>query len=413
LRQRTQLLGSLIFAVLLPALIRWPSTGAGFAVNGFSPGNPDIYSGLLGCAAASVVGLVTLRKLRNHPGVSSSGYVAYAFTIAYGALAILLLFTRVNYSRYQLAASFLLNTAWFLWIHRVLKLNTSMQLGILTNEGMAAPPSTPSVRWRYLKVPQLDTDSIDGVVADLRFNHAPEWGRFLARCALAGLPVYDVRKISEQLSGQVEIGHLSENTFVSTLHGLLYLKLKRAIDVAAAVVLAPAFAAVIAIAAVMIRLEDGGPALFRQVRVGHRGRPFTIYKLRTMRERPVDDHRYTLDDDPRITRVGGFLRKYRIDEFPQIWNILKGEMSWIGPRPETLELSEWYDRELPFYVYRHMVRPGITGWAQVNQGYVAAIDGAPTKLCYDFYYIKHLSPWLDLLITAKTVLTIVTGFGSR
>jgi lipopolysaccharide/colanic/teichoic acid biosynthesis glycosyltransferase len=107
------------------------------------------------------------------------------------------------------------------------------------------------------------------------------------------------------------------------------------------------------------------------------------------------------------------LRKYRIDEFPQIWNILIGEMSWIGPRPETIVLSRWYEREVPFYCYRHMVAPGITGWAQVNQGNVAEIDAATAKLHYDFYYIKHLSPWLDLLIAGKTVATILTGFGAR
>ncbi len=122
---------------------------------------------------------------------------------------------------------------------------------------------------------------------------------------------------------------------------------------------------------------------------------------------------FTADNDPRITRVGRVLRKYRIDELPQIINILAGEMSWIGPRPEAVELSQWYEREVPFYVYRHIVRPGITGWAQVNQGNVAEVEAATYKLHYDFYYIKHFSPWLDVLITAKTIRTVLTGFGSK
>ena len=114
-----------------------------------------------------------------------------------------------------------------------------------------------------------------------------------------------------------------------------------------------------------------------------------------------------------MTRIGRFLRRTRIDELPQIWNILRGEMSWIGPRPEALALSEWYETELPFYVYRHIVRPGISGWAQVNQGHVAQLDQVFEKLHYDFYYIKNFSAWLDLVILAKTLRTIMSGFGAK
>ena len=114
-----------------------------------------------------------------------------------------------------------------------------------------------------------------------------------------------------------------------------------------------------------------------------------------------------------MTRLGRYLRKWRIDELPQIINIGGGEMAWIGPRPEALPLAEWYESQIPFYSYRHIVRPGITGWAAVNQGNVAEIDAATFKLQYDFYYIKHISPWLDILILAKTVRTVLTGFGAK
>ena len=117
--------------------------------------------------------------------------------------------------------------------------------------------------------------------------------------------------------------------------------------------------------------------------------------------------------DPRITRVGGFLRKSRIDELPQVFNILAAQMSWIGPRPEALVLSSWYTGEIPFYRYRHVVRPGISGWAQVSQGHVAHVDEVHEKLQYDFFYIKYFSPWLDLLILFRTVKTMATGFGAR
>jgi lipopolysaccharide/colanic/teichoic acid biosynthesis glycosyltransferase len=121
----------------------------------------------------------------------------------------------------------------------------------------------------------------------------------------------------------------------------------------------------------------------------------------------------TLPGDSRITKLGRFLRKSRIDELPQILNILRGEMTWIGPRPEAVALTRWYEAKLPFYHYRHIVRPGISGWAQVNQGHVAEVDAVRSKLQYDFYYIKNFSLWLDILITMRTIITMMTGYGAR
>jgi lipopolysaccharide/colanic/teichoic acid biosynthesis glycosyltransferase len=130
---------------------------------------------------------------------------------------------------------------------------------------------------------------------------------------------------------------------------------------------------------------------------------------------PVSDHdaAMTSDGDTRITRVGAFLRRTRFDELPQIWNILRGEMSWIGPRPEVDVLSRWYKTEVPFYAYRHVVKPGLSGWAAVNQGHVADIEEIRLKLQYDFYYIKYFSLWLDVLILFRTIKTVFTGFGHR
>ena len=121
----------------------------------------------------------------------------------------------------------------------------------------------------------------------------------------------------------------------------------------------------------------------------------------------------TVEDDERITRVGKFLRRTRLDEIPQVINILRGEMSFIGPRPEALPLSDWYEQELPFYSYRHIVRPGLTGWAQVNQGHVAELEEVSHKLQYDFYYIKNFSAWLDIVIVLRTIRIVLFGFGWR
>ena len=151
--------------------------------------------------------------------------------------------------------------------------------------------------------------------------------------------------------------------------------------------------------------------------MGYRGRTFTVFKFRTMTvANPTADARaaaITHDGDARITRAGALLRRSRIDELPQIITILRGEMSWIGPRPEAAVLSQWYQEEIPFYRYRHIVVPGLTGWAQVNQGHVTDVTDVTEKLYYDFYYIKNFSLWMDLLIVNRTILTILSGFGAR
>jgi lipopolysaccharide/colanic/teichoic acid biosynthesis glycosyltransferase len=254
---------------------------------------------------------------------------------------------------------------------------------------------------------------LSGIVVDLRADLGPRWEQFLARAALAGVPIYHWKQIAESLTGTVEVEHLSENTFGALLPSSVYLRFKRVIDFMAAIVLSPIAILIAGGAALAIRLGDDGPVLFRQTRIGLGGRPFTMLKFRTMRCDAKSGPAFTEADDPRITPVGKVLRRYRIDELPQIINILRGEMSWIGPRPEAVDLAAWYEDEIPYYSYRHTVRPGITGWAQVNQGNVAEIAAASDKLKFDFYYIKYFSPWLDALIAAKTLHTIVSGYGAR
>jgi lipopolysaccharide/colanic/teichoic acid biosynthesis glycosyltransferase len=167
-----------------------------------------------------------------------------------------------------------------------------------------------------------------------------------------------------------------------------------------------------------VRLDSAGPALFRQQRVGYRGRPFTLLKFRTMHNASVPASSdilsaITQPDDARITRIGAVLRRRQRDELPQIINILRGDTSWIGPRPEAVALSAWYQAEIPFYRYRHVVRPGISGWAQVNQGHVHGVEDVRRKLQFDFYYIRNFSVWLDLLIVIRTLQTMLSGFGHR
>jgi lipopolysaccharide/colanic/teichoic acid biosynthesis glycosyltransferase len=268
-----------------------------------------------------------------------------------------------------------------------------------------------------LKRPHLhDTRSCNAIVADFSAKLPDEWEAFLADAALAGRIVYQVKQLSESLTGRVELEHLSENSFGSLVPAIGYFYLKGLADFIFALILLPFVLPLMLVVAVVIRVDSKGPVLFRQKRVGHAGRLITVYKFRTMRLVDAEDERsaaMTRDGDDRITGLGHVLRKLRIDELPQIINILKWQMSWIGPRPEAQVLSRWYTSEIPFYRYRHVVKPGISGWAQVNQGHVAEVTEVHRKLQYDFYYIKYFSPWLDVLIFFRTVKTILTGFGSR
>ena len=163
-----------------------------------------------------------------------------------------------------------------------------------------------------------------------------------------------------------------------------------------------------------VRLSSPGPIFFRQTRVGLRGHPFTVYKFRTMRQdAEAAGAVWATKDDPRVTKLGKFMRKTRVDEIPQLWNVLRGEMAFVGPRPERPEFVQWLSNEIPFYELRHIIRPGITGWAQVRFRYGASLEETKQKLEYDLYYVKHLSLGLDLLIMFETIKTIILRRGAQ
>jgi exopolysaccharide biosynthesis polyprenyl glycosylphosphotransferase len=190
---------------------------------------------------------------------------------------------------------------------------------------------------------------------------------------------------------------------------------KRAFDLVASCVLLLVSLPVLLLAAICIYLESGLPVLYRQERVGRGGRIFTLYKLRSMRQ---DAERsgapqWAAANDDRTTRVGRFLRKSRIDELPQIFNVLRGEMSFVGPRPERPVFVDQLGKQIPFYALRHSVMPGITGWAQVRYSYGASVDDAVEKLQHDLYYVKNNSLFLDIMILFATVEVVLWGRGAR
>jgi len=238
----------------------------------------------------------------------------------------------------------------------------------------------------------------------------------LLECMQRKIKVTGFREVLERITGKVPIDHLNDNWFILTLsasdkHYFWYLK--RVNDILVSCVGLCLALPLFPLAALLIKLDSRGPVFYSQLRMGRGSKPFRAWKLRTMTDGADRNNvHWTTDNDSRITQVGRFVRKTRLDEVPQLFNILKGEMSLIGPRPEALSLVEMYTREIPYYPERHLATPGITGWAQINYPYGNSIEDTRQKLMYDFYYIKNRCVTLDLTIFLRTIRIVLTGKGA-
>lgn len=408
-RAGLQLPGALIAAVAPLFYYTWdPYASASLF------GMLDAYSGSV---VSVTLGYYVVKQITNFPTTHAAAAVLPIFTgcfaLVLGALASL----GWRFDWWPMFIGFALSVLWLTGVLLVAHQMRRRQFALLPIGDTLSLMSQPGPQWKVLGATPILPSPCDGVVVDLRADIPGHWEQFLTSCVLSGVPVFHVTFAREKLSGRLDIRHLSENMLTShdPHHG--YLALKRVIDTAGALVALVLLAPLLILTAILVKLDSRGPALFTQARMAKGGGKFTIYKFRTMKigaAAPQSrNDAMTKDRDPRITRLGAFLRKTRIDELPQILNILKGEMSWIGPRPEAIPLAEWYESQLPFYQYRHIVPPGITGWAQVNQGHVTDPSDVLDKLHYDFFYIKNFSLWLDLLIVLKTLRTMLTGFGAR
>ena len=222
------------------------------------------------------------------------------------------------------------------------------------------------------------------------------------------------RDFIENVTGRVAIETVSAFELTDALDKGFFALVKRLFDIIISLALLLLLSPLMAVTIIAIRLESSGAAIYSQKRVGRDGVPFTIYKFRSMTQAAKNARSaFATDDEFRITRIGAFIRRSRIDEIPQLWNVLRGDMSLVGPRPEQVYFVDQFLDEIPSYGLRHLVRPGITGWAQVMQGYAADTDSTAEKLSYDLFYIKHSGLTMDLLIIIRTLKTIFTGFGSR
>ncbi len=233
-----------------------------------------------------------------------------------------------------------------------------------------------------------------------------------------GVEISTMAAVYEELLGRVPINHLDADwlirSFVDEARVSTFYRLgKRAMDILGGLIGIAVFVVLFPWVALAILLESGRPIFFKQPRAGRGGEPFTIYKFRTMRQAPPEHEqgRWADDDAHRITKVGAFLRKTHLDEFPQFINVLRGEMSLVGPRPEQPSLIAELEKRIPFYRARLLAKPGVTGWAQINYGYVASVHDTAIKLEYDLYYIKHRNLLFDAIIVLRTFGTVFGGKG--
>jgi sugar transferase (PEP-CTERM system associated) len=264
------------------------------------------------------------------------------------------------------------------------------------------------------KAEALDADRIVVAIRDRR-GKMPF--RTLLNCRFRGVLVEEAASFYETLTGKILLDRLRPSWFIFS-EGFrisrFTLRVKRIVDLLMSVVLLVLASPVMLLSAIAIKLDSKGPVIYRQDRVGQGWKDYTLHKFRSMvKDAEAMGAKWAEKDDPRVTRVGRVIRKYRIDELPQLFDVLRGDMSFVGPRPERRFFVEDLAREIPYYPYRLFVKPGITGWAQIKYHYGASKNETMEKLQYDLYYIKHLSLFLDLSIIFDTVRVVLSGKGAR
>ena len=258
---------------------------------------------------------------------------------------------------------------------------------------------------------------VDRIIVALEDRRGSMPVQELLALRLRGVVIEESGALLERLSGLLPIDGLNPSALIFTQGFNIRTSLqfgRRLISIAISSIALTVCLPILPFLILAVRLSSPGPIFFRQVRVGFRGKPFTIYKFRTMRQdAEAKGAVWATKNDPRVTPLGRFMRKTRLDEIPQLWNVLRGDMGFVGPRPERPEFVQWLVKEIPYYNLRHMIRPGLTGWAQVRYQYGASLEETKRKLEYDLYYIKHLSLGLDLLIMFETIKTILLRRGAQ
>ena len=407
-RQLWFTLGSVVFgATVLPTILAILVYGERFRT-AFDPSSgSNVYLN----AAATALVMVWSLHLKGRYDRKLTG-VLNRVLLVHGGLAFCVLVTRQVHSNQMMmfagAASMLLGPAIMTLRHRSVQIRAAL---IGDWHPLAKNVRVPC---DWIKSPSADLSPYDLILTTSVVELSPEWAASLSRALLIGKPVRHLAEFVEEDRGLVCLEHF-DLEHVPAAGLVSYRTRKRLMDIGLVLLALPIALPILAIAALILVLTMGRPVIFIQTRAGLGGQVFNMYKLRTMRVPPLAGEARATSSlaDDRITPLGRWLRRFRVDELPQLWNVLKGDMSVIGPRPEWTLLSDQYIKQLPVYAYRQMVRPGITGWAQVMGGYAADMAETRTKVGYDLFYIKNLSFSLDVQILARTIWTLLSGSGAR
>jgi lipopolysaccharide/colanic/teichoic acid biosynthesis glycosyltransferase/glycosyltransferase involved in cell wall biosynthesis len=374
------------------------------------------------CVLPYAIATHLLMRASNLPVAERSGVLWVSTTAPFLFTPLGFALLQQPYSRAAVVWAYAATTLWLWWgyhrhvKHRALRLvhidaNVPAQLAACLNPNTLDPQAVQLIAWN----PNSDTPlpACDGVVLDRHVRSTDERTRLLGELKMQHLRLYSVEAVAELTSGRKMLPTAADSLWEID-NDPSYDRAKRLLDVATVIALSPLWLPLAAGVALAVRFDSKGPALYSQPRVGRDGQVFTLWKFRSMvHGLQAPGVHFAQADDPRITRVGRVLRRSRLDELPQLFNVLMGHMSLIGPRPEQTAFVRDFAATIPSYPYRHLVRPGLTGWAQVQQGYADSADTTRIKLSYDLYYVAHYSLALDLLIAAKTVKTVCTGFGAR
>ncbi len=374
------------------------------------------------CVLPYAVATHLLMRASNLPVAERSGVLWVSTTAPFVFTPLGFALLQQPYSRAAVMWAYAATTLWLWWgyrrhvKHRALRLvyidaNVPAQLAACLSPNTLDPQAVQLIAWS----PSHDTPlpGCDGVVLDRHVRSTDERTRLLGELKMQHLRLYSVEAVAELTSGRKMLPTAADSLWEID-NDPSYDRVKRFLDVATVIALAPLWLPLAACVALAVRLDSKGPALYSQPRAGRDGQVFTLWKFRSMvHGLQAPGVHFAQAEDPRITRVGRVLRRTRLDELPQLFNVVMGHMSLIGPRPEQTAFVRDFAATIPSYPYRHLVRPGLTGWAQVQQGYADSADTTRIKLSYDLYYVAHYSLALDLLIAAKTVKTVCTGFGAR
>ena len=304
------------------------------------------------------------------------------------------------------------------WLVKIIRAKPELGMDVMGWSGAIGNGSMNREALRDKLAEIAEKHDLDRVIIALEDRRGTMPVRELLDLRLSGVKVEDATGIVEKISGKIEVDSLHPSWLIFSEGFRLnptFMFLRRFFSLLVSLVLLLAVLPLLPLIALAIKLTSPGPVLYAQKRVGGNGRVFTCYKFRTMRvdAETAQGPSWAGDNDPRVTGVGRWLRRVRIDEIPQLWNVLRGEMGFVGPRPERPEFVEWLSREIPYYPLRHVIRPGITGWAQIRYQYGASLEESKEKLKFDLYYIKHMSLSFDLMIVLESVKIVLLRRGAR